>query len=88
MLVPVINRRAWRGTTENEAMPRKSKPLLGEPLVVSPAEAQRLLDVGPAHFYDTVLPELESYKDGKARRITLRSIKARIERKLAEAGAK
>jgi hypothetical protein len=54
-----------------------------EPLVVRPREAQRLLGCGITRFYE-ILPELESFRDGRSRLITMASIKARIARKLAE----
>jgi hypothetical protein len=58
-----------------------------EPLVVSPKRAQYLLGCGNTRFYELLTSgELESYKDGKSRKITMRSIRARVERKLAEAG--
>jgi hypothetical protein len=53
-----------------------------EPLVVTPAQARRLLGVGNTHFYKVVLPELESYTDGRARRILLTSIRAYVARRL------
>jgi hypothetical protein len=56
-----------------------------EPLVVRPRTAQRLLGCGNTRFYE-ILPELEHYKDGKATLITMRSIRARIARLLAESG--
>jgi hypothetical protein len=54
-----------------------------EPLVVSPAQAQVMLDCGTTYFYE-ILPELESYLEGRHRKITVASIKARIARKLEE----
>jgi hypothetical protein len=57
-----------------------------EPLVVSPARAQVMLDMGHTRFYE-ILNELESYLEGKSRKITVSSIKARITRKLAESRA-
>jgi hypothetical protein len=54
-----------------------------EPLVVRPRVARKLLGCENTKFYE-ILPELESYKDGKSRLITMASIKARIARKLAE----
>jgi hypothetical protein len=55
-----------------------------EPLVVSPNTAARILDEGRNRIYERIdSGELESYKDGWARKITMRSIKALIERKLA-----
>jgi hypothetical protein len=56
-----------------------------EPLVVSPARAKVMLDCGTTRLYELIdAGELESFKDGKSRKITVSSIKARIERKLAE----
>jgi hypothetical protein len=55
-----------------------------EPLVVRPRVAQRLLNLSNTKFY-SILPELESFKEGRATMITMRSIKARVARKLAEA---
>jgi hypothetical protein len=54
-----------------------------EPLVVSPRRAQEMLDLGVTKFYE-LLPELDSYKDGKSRKITVASIHAYIGRRLAE----
>ena len=57
-----------------------------EPLVVSPSRAQRLLDVGHSRLYELIAAkELESYKDGKSRKITMRSIKSYIERQIGAA---
>jgi len=61
---------------------------LAQPLVVSVAVARRLLAVSNAHFYTKVLPELESYHEGRTRRITLASIKRYIARRLAESTGK
>jgi hypothetical protein len=56
-----------------------------EPLVVRPNTAMRLLDCGRAYLYELInAGELESYLDGAARKITVRSIHARIERKVRE----
>jgi hypothetical protein len=55
-----------------------------EPLVVRPRDAQRLLGCGNTKFYK-ILPELECYKEGSATLVTVRSIKERVARKLAEA---
>jgi excisionase family DNA binding protein len=55
------------------------------PLVVSPAGACAMLDVGTTRLYELIAAgELETYRDGKARKITVRSIQTRIDRKLAE----
>jgi excisionase family DNA binding protein len=57
-----------------------------EPLVVSPREACRLLSIGNTHLYDLIAKgEVESYLDGRARRITMESIRRRIARLLATA---
>lgn len=56
-----------------------------EPLVVSPARAKALLDCGTTRLYELIAAgELESFKDGKARKITVASIKRRVARMLAE----
>jgi hypothetical protein len=55
-----------------------------QPLVVRPKEARRLLGCSNTRFYE-ILPELESFKDGKSRLITMASIRARVARKVAEA---
>jgi hypothetical protein len=57
-----------------------------EPIVVRPRVAKKLLGCGNTRFYE-ILPELESFKDGKSRLITMASIKARIARKLAESSS-
>jgi hypothetical protein len=57
----------------------------GEKLVVSPAEAKHMLDVGNTRLYELLKSDLESYKEGKTRKITVRSIHALIERRLAGA---
>jgi hypothetical protein len=56
-----------------------------EPLVVSPRRARILLDVGNTKLYELIdAGELESFKDGKARKITMSSIKRRINRLLEQ----
>jgi hypothetical protein len=58
-------------------------------MVVSPERAKQLLDIGTTRLYELLNSrELESYKDGKSRKITMRSITAYIDRHLAETGAK
>jgi excisionase family DNA binding protein len=55
-----------------------------EPLAVSPRQACRLLGCGLTRLYELIgLGEVESYLDGRMRRITTRSILARIERLIA-----
>lgn len=56
-----------------------------EPLVVSPARAKAMLDCGTTRLYELIAAgELESFRDGKSRKITVSSIRARVARKLAE----
>ena len=55
-----------------------------EPLVVPPRVAWRLLGCGNTHGYELLAAgELESYRDGRSRRVTMHSIKAYIARRLA-----
>jgi excisionase family DNA binding protein len=50
-------------------------------LVVSPQKACQLLDCGITRLYELINEgELVSYKDGRARRITMDSIRARVQR--------
>jgi len=59
-----------------------------EPLLVRPAAAWKILDCGNTHGYALIRAgELETFLDGKARKITVASIRAYIGRKLAAAGA-
>jgi excisionase family DNA binding protein len=54
-----------------------------EPLVVSPQRGRKMLDVGNTRFYELIAAgEIESYKDGKSRKITVASIKAYIARRI------
>jgi excisionase family DNA binding protein len=58
------------------------------PLAVSPRKACVLLDCGNTHLYKLLgNGELESYLDGRARRITMDSIHRRVTRLLASASA-
>lgn len=58
-----------------------------EPLVVRPSVAWRLLDCGNAYGYRLIAAgELDSYRDGRARKITVESIYLYIERKIAKGG--
>jgi excisionase family DNA binding protein len=54
-----------------------------EPLVVRPKVACRLLDIGVTRLYELIeRGEVESYRDGSARKITTASIRAYIARQL------
>jgi hypothetical protein len=58
------------------------------PLIVKPRVARQLLSCSIKKLYELLAAgELESFKDGRSRKITMRSINARIERKLAEAAS-
>jgi hypothetical protein len=58
------------------------------PLAVSPKKAGVMLDLGQTSIYALIKNgELETYQEGRARKITMRSIRARIERKIAESAA-
>jgi excisionase family DNA binding protein len=57
----------------------------GDPLVVRPEQARRLLACGRAALYEMINNgELDSYKDGAVRKITMESLRRFIERKLRE----
>ncbi len=57
-----------------------------EPLVVSPRRARRMLDCGNTRLYELIAArELDTFKDGKSRKITVISIKAYIARRLKAA---
>jgi excisionase family DNA binding protein len=54
-------------------------------LVIRPKQAQHLLDCGHTRLYEMIgAGEIESFMDGGARKITVASIEAYIERKLKE----
>jgi excisionase family DNA binding protein len=57
-----------------------------EPLVVKPKVAWRMLGCGNTRGYQLLdAGELESYRDGRSRKITVASIKAFVARQLAAA---
>ena len=59
-----------------------------EPLAVSPRRTAFLLSCGVTRVYELINSgELESYKEGTSRKITMRSIRARIEHLLWAARA-
>jgi hypothetical protein len=54
-----------------------------EALVVSPRRARRMLDCGNTRLYELIAArELETFKDGKSRKITVASIKQYIARRI------
>jgi excisionase family DNA binding protein len=54
------------------------------PLVASPNQAMRAIQVSRKKLYELInTGELKSYKEGKSRRITIKSINDYIERRLA-----
>jgi excisionase family DNA binding protein len=58
-----------------------------EPLAVSPRQACKLLSIGNTRLYQLIgAGELESYHDGRMRRITMQSIRRRVARLVAAAG--
>jgi hypothetical protein len=57
-----------------------------EPLGVSPRQAGQLLNIGNTRVWELIgSGDLESYKEGRSRKITMRSIRARHARQVAEA---
>jgi excisionase family DNA binding protein len=56
---------------------------LSMPLVVAPREACRMLSIGLTRLYELLHQgDLESYRDGGSRRITVASIQAYVSRQL------
>ncbi len=59
--------------------------VLDTPLVASPNQAMKALMVSRATLYALINSgELESYTEGRSRRITIESINAYVRRRLAE----
>jgi excisionase family DNA binding protein len=59
-----------------------------EPLVVSPRIAWQMLGCGNTRGYELLAAgELETYKDGRSRKITVASIKRYVERHVAACGS-
>ncbi len=59
-----------------------------EPLAVSPRRAGLLLSKGLTKIYEAInAGELEAYKDGSSTKITMRSIRVYIERRLEQSRA-
>jgi excisionase family DNA binding protein len=62
---------------------------LDAPFVASPNQAMRVIQVSRKKLYELInTGELESYTEGKSRRITVRSINEYIERRLAAEAAR
>jgi hypothetical protein len=60
---------------------------LVEPLVVKPKVAWKMLACSNTRGYELLAAgELESYKEGRSRKITVASIKALVARRLANGG--
>jgi excisionase family DNA binding protein len=58
-------------------------------LVVSPRRAMLMLDCGRTRVYELIAQgELDSYLDGRSRKITVESIHRYIERRLQQHGSK
>jgi excisionase family DNA binding protein len=59
-----------------------------EPLAVTPRQACQLLAIGNTRLYQLIgTGELAAYKDGRARRITMQSIRDRVARLAAATAA-
>jgi aspartate-semialdehyde dehydrogenase len=65
------------------------EPIEIEPLAVSPKKAGALIDVGTTRLYHLIgTGEVESFRDGKSRKIIFASLKAYIARQIAAEAAK
>lgn len=59
------------------------KPEAFAPLAVSPKKAATALDIGLTRVYELInLGEIESYRDGKSRKVIFASVKAYIARRI------
>jgi excisionase family DNA binding protein len=59
-----------------------------ESLAVSPRQACRLLDIGITRLYQLIANrELDTYRDGRSRKITMESIRSRQARLISAANA-
>jgi hypothetical protein len=66
-----------------------SEPTEIEPLAVSPKKARALIDVGTTRLYHLIgTGEVESFRDGKSRKIIFAPLKAYIARQIAAEAAK
>jgi hypothetical protein len=67
---------------------RRPGPVDVEPLVVKPKVAWKMLGCGNTRGYELLATgELDSYKDGRSRKVTVASIKAFVARQLAAASS-
>jgi excisionase family DNA binding protein len=67
---------------------RNSQAANVQPLVVKPKVAWQMLGIGNTRGYELIAAgELESYRDGRSRKITVASIKRYVERQLAASGS-
>jgi excisionase family DNA binding protein len=70
-------------------MSQSTSIALEAPLVASPNQAMRAIQVSRKKLYELInAGELESYTEGKSRRITVKSINEYIERRLAAEAAR
>ena len=61
------------------------RPRDAEPLLVKPADAGRMLGCGRTRIYELVnAGEINSFSDGRSRKITVESIHRYIKRRLAD----
>jgi excisionase family DNA binding protein len=64
------------------------KDRLIEPLAVSPRQACLLLGIGTTRLYELIRDrDLVAYHEGRARRITMESIRARVARLIGAGGS-
>ena len=78
--------RPLRTNVEQRVSDRPSQAADLEPLVVRPKVAWKMLGCGNTRGYELLAAgELESYKDGRSRKITVVSIKGFVARQLASA---
>jgi hypothetical protein len=77
--------------TSFESEARQQQRVAGaclEPLVVKPRDAWRMLGCGNTRGYELLTTgELDSFLDGRSRKITVASIHAYVARRLSAAGA-
>jgi excisionase family DNA binding protein len=74
--------------TIQPAVTRRTSTSGPEPLALSPRQTCSLLNIGITHLYELIRNnELDSYLEGRARRITMESIKRRVARLLAAGSA-